>query len=363
MLCVKCKQEIAEGSVFCNWCGKKQAVSSHAPKKRGNGEGTVFRKPCGTWRAEYVEKYIVVDGKKKRITRTKSGFKTKKEALEYLSQMKILPKAETKKIREIYEIIKVRELDELSRDKQSHYKTAYNRLQDIENINISDLSLEDLQALIDSIDTGFYPKRDVKNLLNKIYEYAMIEDYCAKNLAQYIKLPKNQKSEKVVFTKSDIEKLWESWNDGEEMSGYLLIMIHSGIRTGELKNIVVENIDVDNQVMYGGIKTEKGKRRPIIIIDKIKPIVEHFVKSGNVKLCEYSDYTFYKEWNRLKSELALSENLDPNCARHTCATALAEANVPPAIIMDILGHEKYDTSLNYTHINISKLKENLEKSL
>ena len=28
--------------------------------------------------------------------------------------------------------------------------------------------------------TGFYPKRDVKNLLNKIYEYALIEDYCNK---------------------------------------------------------------------------------------------------------------------------------------------------------------------------------------
>jgi len=31
--------------------------------------------------------------------------------------------------------------------------------------------------------------------------------------------------------------------------------------------------------------------------------------------------------------------------------------------MDILGHEKYDTSLNYTHIDVQSLKENLEKAM
>ena len=363
MLCIKRKKEIPDDSPFCNWCGKKQQSPPHAPKRRGNGEGTVFRKPCGTWRVEYVEKYIVENGKKKRITRTKSGFKSKKEALDYLSKIRFTPKAETKKISELYEIVKVRELDELSKDKQSHYKTAYNRINEISNINISDLSLEDIQALVDSIDTGFYPKRDVKNLLNKIYEYALIEDYCKKNLAQYIKLPKSQKADKIIFNKDDIKKLWDSWDNGDEMSGYLLIMIYSGIRTGELRNILIQNIDIDKQVMYGGIKTEKGKKRPIIILDEIKPIVEYFMKTNGEKLCQLSEYKFYKVWNELKAKIGLRDELDPNCSRHTCATALAEANIPPAIIMDILGHEKYDTSLNYTHIDVQSLKKNLEKAM
>lgn len=56
----------------------------------------------------------------------------------------------------------------------------------------------------------------------------------------------------------------DSWDNGDEMSGYLLIMIYSGIRTGELRNILIQNIDIDKQVMYGGIKTEKGKKRPTL---------------------------------------------------------------------------------------------------
>ena len=155
MICIKCKKEIPDGSTFCNWCGKKQIVSPHAPKKRGNGEGTVFKKPCGTWRVEYVERYVLVDGKKKRITKTKSGFKTKKEALEYLAQIKTAKvKSETKKIYELYDIIYERELKELSKDKQSHYRTAFNRISEIASMNVSELALEDLQAVVDSIDSG-----------------------------------------------------------------------------------------------------------------------------------------------------------------------------------------------------------------
>ena len=55
--------------------------------------------------------------------------------------------------------------------------------------------------------------------------------------------------------------------------------------------------------MYGGIKTEKGKKRPIIILDEIKPIVEYFMKTNGEKLCQLSEYKFYKVWNELKANM------------------------------------------------------------
>ncbi len=53
MLCRKCKKEIEEGSNFCNHCGAKQEYS-RSGKKRGNGEGTVYKRKDGTWMAEYT---------------------------------------------------------------------------------------------------------------------------------------------------------------------------------------------------------------------------------------------------------------------------------------------------------------------
>ena len=364
--CIKCKKALPDGAVFCCWCGvsQQEEIKKVPSRKRGNGQGTAFKTKNGTWRAEYVKGYIPVDGKTKRITKVKGGFKTKREALEYIEILKNeQSKPLSKRIYELYDIICERDLNDLSKDKQSHYKTAYKRIFEIADMEISELTLDDLQAVVDSLDTGFYPKRDVKNLLSKLYEYAVINDYCPKNLAQYIKLPKLEKGEKTVFNETEIQKLWDSWHEGTEIAGYILIMIHSGIRTGELKNIKTESIDLEKRTMYGGIKTEKGKHRPILIVEKIKPIVEYFVSKKKEMLCDLSDYLFYKAFNELKKELDFREEVYPNCSRHTCATALAAANVPPAVIMDILGHEKYDTSLNYTHMNIDTLLESLERAV
>lgn len=192
MLCIKCKKEIPYDSLYCNWCGKKQNIIRKV-KQRGNGYGSVYKRSSGNWQIEITKQLTLEDGKIKRIRRTKGGFKTKKEALEYLPILKNEQKTDTKSIAEIFETIKTREIEELSKDKQSHYYTAYNRIKSIEHKNISDITLSELQEIVDNLELGFYPKRDIKNLLNKLYEYALIEDYCKKNLVKYIKLPKQEK--------------------------------------------------------------------------------------------------------------------------------------------------------------------------
>lgn len=204
--CIKCNKALPDGALYCCWCGKSQNVSSHSVRHRGNGEGTVFRKPNGKWCAEYTLGYIKLEnGKIKRNRKTKSTFDSKKEALEYLNTVKNLKnnhvKPDSKTVSELYDIIYERDIQELSDTKISHYKTARGRLKEIEDILISDLSIEDLQAVVDSIDSGFYPKRDVKNLLSKIYEHAVISNYCDKDLSKYIKLPKLEKTRKLYIRK------------------------------------------------------------------------------------------------------------------------------------------------------------------
>ena len=76
------------------------------------------------------------------------------------------------------------------------------------------------------------------------------------NRAKFIRLPKgSNKKAKNVFTSYEIEKLWN--NIETQWVDYILIMIYTGMRIGELANLKKENIDLLLRVINGGNKTEK----------------------------------------------------------------------------------------------------------
>ena len=88
MKCRKCKSELPEGSKYCNMCGAKVAVE-RKPKSRGNGTGTVYKRGAN-WIAVIVTGFeLDSDNKMHRKTRSKGGFKTKREALEYIPTLKL----------------------------------------------------------------------------------------------------------------------------------------------------------------------------------------------------------------------------------------------------------------------------------
>lgn len=85
-ICIKCGTELPDRAQFCHMCGKKQAATEkkRASTCRPNGTGSVYKRGK-TWMCSVVLGYIILDnGKRKAVRPTKGGFKTKKEAMEYL---------------------------------------------------------------------------------------------------------------------------------------------------------------------------------------------------------------------------------------------------------------------------------------
>jgi len=70
-----------------------------------------------------------------------------------------------------------------------------------------------MQEIADGVDGGYYPKQDIKVLLNILYRYAIINDYCSKNYAEYIKLPPLEQSKKDTFTSDEIKKRWGDYDN------------------------------------------------------------------------------------------------------------------------------------------------------
>ncbi|MBQ3330290.1 MAG: tyrosine-type recombinase/integrase [Ruminococcus sp.] len=356
-ICIKCKKELPDGSLFCCWCGKKQAEPERKTKSRGNGQGSVYKMPCGTWAAEVTLGYYIADGKQKRKRARKYGFRTKKEAVAYIETLRTSPEqSKTITMSELYERLKP-ELDRLSKSKQTAYRGAWKKISgEIAWRTIDSFSVPELQELVDGAAPTYYTRRDIKALISKLYKIAIRDDFEDKNRAEFIKLPELVTTERETFAGEEIAALWSDYAaTGDKITAGMLIMLYVGIRPGELLTIRTENVHLGEHYMTGGIKTARGKRRKLIIPDKITPIIAQLMREErSYRLYYYrKDSDFYEAWISKRDALGLRECLTPYCCRHTYITRLTALGVSPAMLQELAGHEDYDTTLDYTHLSIA----------
>ena len=356
MICKKCNKSIPDGALFCCWCGARQDEPTHKPKGRGNGQGSIYRAKCGTWTAEVTLGYYVQDGKLKRKRARKYGFRTKREAVAYIETLRTNPEQpKSIAMSALMERLKP-DLEVLSKSKQTAYRIAWNKIKDeIGWRTIDSFSVPELQDLVDSSAPSFYTRRDIKALISKLYGIAIRDDFEDKNRADFIKLPKLVETEREIFSDEDMRLLWSDYAaTHDKITAGMLIMLYVGIRPGELLTIRAENVHPEAHYMTGGIKSERGKRRKLILPDKLLPIVrEMLTQQKDGLLCWYKNKNdFYDEWAAKRTVLGIREQLTPYCCRHTYITRLTALGVSPAMLQELAGHEDYDTTLDYTHLSV-----------
>lgn len=367
-LCRRCKASLPEGAKFCPECGQKQARPAHTPKRRGNGTGTVYQLPNKTWKAEVVRRYETGTGKrplKRRATR--SGFATKKAALDYLPILRGLARpisAPTITLKEQWEQYEAsRRYTDLSGSKQTAYKIAYNRLKNVWQRQMDDLRLADLQGIVDGIKT-YYPARDVKQVLSILFQLAIIDQRAGTNYAEYLSLPPMEKPQKDAFTADEQAALWKDFEAGHPFTGYIILMVHTGMGLGELQHTLKAKIDlIAREIIGAGTKTEERAAQPIRYTAKLDPVIDALMeyslpRSG--KLLSMNEGNFYAQYYETL-ERAKCRRLPPGCCRHTTATRLAEAGVAPAVIKQTMRHTNYRTTLQYTHVDGAPVVDALGK--
>lgn len=351
--CIKCGQELPDEAVYCYMCGKKQITQKNtAHQKRANGEGSVYKRGVSWYASLSVGKTPY--GQCRRMT--KGGFKTRREALEWIDQTKYRPMRDVR-LEAIYEAIQPH-IDKLSKNKQVHYRTAWKRLALIHNANIPDLTVQDLQTVVEENAQTYYPAKDIRDLLSLIYERAIADGYVTTNRAKYIILPDNDAEETVPFTAEEVAALWRDFYDGNIKTGYFLLMIYTGTMPGELLKMRVNHIDMEHKRIVGaGLKTDKRKETPIILPDIILPVVEELIKDKNKddKVFRHDNKLLYEYFAEMKKRAGLRQipQLRPYSCRHTTATTLADANVSAAILKEVMRHSKITTTQKYIHLDQS----------
>lgn len=356
MQCIKCGVDLPDGAVFCHMCGRKQtppAPKRQRTKARGNGTGTAYKRGK-TWTARIVLGYYVGDdGKRHARTANRGGFATKKEALDYIPKLKAEAESSaTLTLSGYWEFYEAKKLPELSRDKQTAYRIAWRRWAALATRKLEDLKIETLQAAMDEAATTYYTARDMKNLMSHFYKHGLANQTVSVNLAQYLQLPPANASEQTPFNAEELDKLWQDFAAGNTFTGYILLMIYTGMMPGELLQAKKEHIDWDGKQIRGaGLKTAVRKAAPIVLADVILPVLRVLVDtSPGEKLIHINKDNFYREYYATLDRIG-TRRLPPYSCRHTTGTDLAKAAVPAFTIQKIMRHAKITTTQHYTHMD------------
>lgn len=373
----RCHKEIDDDSVYCKYCGRKQTKDEKKPLRNPNGYGSVInlgdrrRKPwavrVSTWENEEQKfRYI-------------SYHETKTDALKALAQEQISPTSPKINITftELYnEWKETPAFKDISKQTQDNYTAAYKHLSPLHNSKFIDIRTSHMQKIIDnlvSVDRegnkkplSKSTKTKVKLLCGLLYKYAMQNDICNKSYADFIKIAKEEKKEKSIFTDDEIKKFED--NDKIPFVDTILILVYTGLRINELLSLDKSAIDLENETITGGLKTDAGKDRIVPIHPKALPYIKKWHSKSQGRLIfmgenepitanYYRTYIYYPILEQLEIP-----RKTPHTTRHTCATLLAKNGADTNAIKMILGHTDYAfTADTYTHTDITFLAEEIGK--
>lgn len=367
MECKKCKKIIDDGDIYCRYCGRKQIAEKRRTKNQ-NGFGGIV-KLSGNLRKPYAVRVTdgIVEGK--QIRRYVSYHETLAEAKKALAmeQVNPTPPKASLTFEEIYnEWKETPAFKNISKQTQDNYTAAFKHLKPLHNMKFKEIRTGNIQAIIDSMEKSHSTKQKTKLLCGRLYDYAMENDIINKKYSDFVKLEREEKKEKTVFTADEIAILEN--NIAENGADIILILIYTGMRINELLTLKKSDIDLKSRTITGGLKTDAGKNRTVPIHEKIYDyIVKHyfnghddlFVRDSGEKLTAnyFRKYIYYPLLDKLNIE---KKNI--HCTRHTCASILAENGADTLAIKNILGHTDYAfTADTYTHTDVEYLKKEMAK--
>ncbi len=208
-----------------------------------------------------------------------------------------------------------------------------------------------------------------------IFNHATEKGFLEKNPLKGVRhLEVREVTEERVLTKEEAERFLKhvQQEDPEHYDIYSLLL-HTGMRLGEVRHLAWQNVDFKNRVIHirpfefmnpltqkktfwsAKSKHDRGKRE-IPIDDIVLEILERRRK-GSKDVFVFAPYTDPGKWNkkirllimRYMKAIGIPEFTRPHWLRHTFISWLAMAGKPKESIMDIVGHVEEDTFERYRH--------------
>ena len=375
-LCVKCSHELPQEAVWCPWCGRKQ---TKAPvRRRGNGTGTIWRRGNGYIATKIIGYAPQPDGTRRRITKSKSGLRTRKEAEEWLHSPEVLDAIAGKKrvaytFRQLYDLW-------LPTHKKSEstlgcYRAAMTHFWPIFDITMGDLDIDDIQDCFDD-NLGRRTQQNMKTVCKYVYNFGIPRHAVPDNLslAPYIVVGGRTGAGKEGLPLDALPKLWPLVGK-IPYADYIICQCYLGFRPSELLALTIERYNRAEHAFVGGAKTEAGKNRTVTIAPKIQPLIDAVVGNrtqgpifGGLEDHARLPIEQYRAAFYTALEAAGIDNpitvingkqvhkYTPHSCRHTFATLIKGINAPDKDKLELIGHTSTSMLRYYQDVGYEDLR-------
>ena len=388
--CPECQLQISDKAVTCPHCGyplkynsvrtlSRPRTKSH--KRLPNGFGQISMIKGRNLRKPY--RAMVSIGKNpetgrpiSKLLQPEAYFATYNEAYAALLEYNKRPydlESKSLTLKEVYDEWSVDYYKTLTSATAGSYEATWKWWNLLYEMKIAEIRSRHLRSCIDECDKDSV-KGAMKSLMNLVFDYAVENEYTDKNYARDLKykMEKSKSSGHKAFKEEELEKLWSNCLS-EKYVDIVLFQCYTGFRPQELGEIRIDNVDLNNWTIIGGMKTEAGRNRVVPIHEKIKGIVRskydtakalgseylfNIPRNGDIKMT----YRRYQYAFGIVMKCLGIEDHKPHDPRKTFVTLAKKYNMDEYAIKLIVGHYINDiTEKIYTERDTEWLHDEINK--
>ena len=248
------------------------------------------------------------------------------------------------------------------------------------SLHVVDVKLEDLENFVATlVDVGISPKSQARILsgIRSFYRYLVLDGYLDKDPTELLESPNLGEHLPEVLSTKEVDMIEDAINlekwEGRRNKAIIEVLFSCGLRVSELVNLKLSDLFLDEKFVRVTGKGSKQRLVPISdaairelnlwfidrdAMENIKPGEEDYVflnRRGH-HLTRTMILIMVKQYAR---DAGIEKTISPHTFRHSFATALLEGGADLRAIQAMLGHERIATTVIYTHIDMSTLRNEI----
>ena len=245
---------------------------------------------------------------------------------------------------------------------------------------IEDVTLDYLHEFSAAMaDLGIAPRSQARVIsgVKSLFKFLCLEGYRQDDPSELLEAPKIGRHLPDVLTVDEIDSIIRqidlSLPEGQRNRAMIETMYSCGLRVSELCSLKMEDLFLEEGFIKVMGKGSKQRLVPVsgraiheielYMVDRchidIKPGAERFLFLSIRRGRPISRIMVFDIVKDLTAKAGINKTVSPHTFRHSFATHLLEGGANLRAIQCMLGHEKISTTEIYTHIDRSRLREEI----